>query len=170
MREPRKRTKGVNLQRILQKSLYTNTSLIKNSEHPQRDACAITGFDAGNSQIAVGDAGDLIEFFAFATDLEQVFPIHQEITLMGYLNCTDSGKLVDEESLPECADVNLGRKGVHQIGVAKVDLLWIYQLFITLEFYGKKLQNLGLIQIVKEFQQGIPRRTERGGQPSHIGL
>ncbi len=125
--------------------MYTNTSSIKESEHPQRDACAITGFDAGNGQIAVGDAGDLIEFLAFAANLEQVFPIHQEITLKWHLNCTDSGKLVDEESLPECADVDLGRKGIHKIGVAKVNLLWINQLFIALEFYGKKLQNLGLI-------------------------
>lgn len=129
--------------------------LIEKAEHPQRDASAITGFDAVNSQVAVGGAGNLIEFLAFATYLEQVFPIHQEITLKWRLNGTDSGKLVDEESLSECADVNLGRKGVHQIGVAKVDLLWIYQLFIILEFYGEKLQNLGLIQIVKEFQQGI---------------
>lgn len=87
--------------------------LIKKTEHPQRDASAITGFDAGNGQVAIGDAGNLIEILAFATDLEQVFPIHQEITLKGHLNCTDSGQLVDKESLSERANVDLRRKGIH---------------------------------------------------------
>ena len=41
--------------------LNLNCSLIKKAEHPQRDACAIAGFDAVNGQVAVGDAGKLID-------------------------------------------------------------------------------------------------------------
>ena len=54
------------------------------------DQRAITCFDAGNGQIAVGDTGNLIEFLAFAPDLEQVFSIHQKITPKEHLNGTDS--------------------------------------------------------------------------------
>jgi hypothetical protein len=72
------------------------------------DQRAITCFDAGNGQIAVGDTGNLIEFLAFAPDLEQVFPIHQKITPKEHLNGTDSHRT----HLDGAHDVDVGRLGL----------------------------------------------------------
>lgn len=96
---------------------------VEKTEEPEGNAVGAAGFEVVDGEEGVGGVGNLPERFGWSADFEEVAGIDEEVAAgRGGEEMARGGELGEEERLAESAGIGAWGKGVHEVGVAAVDL------------------------------------------------
>ena len=85
----------------------------------------MTDFSIVHGEVTARHISNLAEGLAFTPDFEQQIVVNQEVTLLWTCHIVLNSQLALEVSFTLIPLVNVWTKGVHQIRIVKVYLVWL---------------------------------------------
>ena len=130
----------------------TGGGSVEQTEHPEWNPVTRSDFGIIDREEPVRVVGDLVERLSFSADLENPLSVNGKISARRIVHFSDVADLVEEKRLPDRPDIRRGRKGEHEIGVAKIDFVRAGQSLQAARPVGTESEQAAAGEGVEDFE------------------